>query len=295
MTDARNGGGEASSSNAGDQPVADPTRNQDDAQNNASSSIGVVEEVAPSKVTSKASSRRNSTPAASLDVRSSAQTPNDASSAMEDVQQSQETAIAPSKSAHSSAKDSEDNEAVPSSYGTRSRNRPGRLRPNYAEDTEMDFEMAPASANGNMSDAPSRDSVATDSGHSSSVGGKKGSGGAAGNASWGNSGPNPKDNPAAPNIPGTTAASAAAPQSTSASQPTTKRRKNAAANATNGTHGGAAPPNQPGAKRGNTAMVVAAHAARETNMMTFERTGAILKNGHMEADDGQIVSINGKL
>lgn len=293
MTDARNGGVEASSSNAGDQPMPDSTRNQDDAQNTASNSIGAIEEVALSKATSKASSRRNSTPAASLDVRSSAQTPNDASSAMEDVQQSQETAIAPSKSAHSSAKDSEDNDAVPSSYGTRSRNRPGRSRPNYAEDTEMDFEMAPASANGNLSDPPSRDSVATDSGHSSSVSGKKGSGGAAGNASWGNSGPNPKDNPATPNIPGATAASAAAPQSASTPQPTTKRRKNAAANATNGIHGGAAPPNQPAAKRGNAAMGVA-HNARETNMMTFERTGAILKNGHMEADDGQIVSINGK-
>jgi hypothetical protein len=29
-------------------------------------------------------------------------------------------------------------------------------------------------------------------------------------------------------------------------------------------------------------------------MLTFENTGAVLKNGRMEADDGQTVSINGK-
>jgi hypothetical protein len=29
-------------------------------------------------------------------------------------------------------------------------------------------------------------------------------------------------------------------------------------------------------------------------MMTFENTGAFLKDGHLEADDGQIVSVNGE-
>jgi hypothetical protein len=29
-------------------------------------------------------------------------------------------------------------------------------------------------------------------------------------------------------------------------------------------------------------------------MMSFENTGAMLKNGHLEADDGQTVSVNGE-
>lgn len=291
MTDAKNGGGEASSSKVADQPVADSTCNEDDAQGSASNHVNTAEDVAQSKPISKASSTRTSTPrAASLEARQSAQNSHDASSAMEDVQQSQETATASSKHAQPSANDSEENDAATSSYGTRSRNRPGRSRPNYAEDTEMDFEMAPAATNGNVSDPPSRNSVAPDSGHSSSVSGKKGSAAAQGNASWGNSGSNPKDNPANPNIPG---ASASAPGTQSSTpQPTTKRRKNAAATTTNGNHASAAAPSQAGPKRGNHA--VGANSARESNMLTFEKTGAFLKDGHLEADDGQTVSVNGK-
>lgn len=39
--------------------------------------------------------------------------------------------------------------------------------------------------------------------------------------------------------------------------------------------------------------MIAANSARESNMMTFENTGAFLKDGHLEADDGQILSVNG--
>jgi hypothetical protein len=160
----------------------------------------------------------------------------------------------------------------------------------------MDFEAPAASANGNVSDPPSRSSVAPDSGHASSVSGKKGSGPAQGNASWGNSGSNTKDNAANLSAPGTSAAAASTQSSTSQPQPPTKRRKNAAANAANGSNASATAPSQAGAKRGTQASaMVAANSARESNMMTFETTGAILQNGHLEADDGQVVSVNGKL
>ena len=288
MMDPRNGEGEASSTNAADQPFADSTRNQDDAQSSAPNGSNAPEELAPSKATSKASSTRNSTPATtSMDIRNSAQIPNDASSTLDAMQESRDTPNVSPNPAQSSSKDSDENGAAP--YGTRSRNRPGRSRPNYAEDTEMDFEMTAASTNGNQSDPPSRDSVAAESAQPSGVSGKKGSGPAQGNASWGNSGPNPKDNPANPNISGASSVTATNPSSTA--QPTTKRRKNAAA--TNGTHQTSTAPSQPGAKRGNQ-VVAAANSARETNMLTFENTGAMLKNGRMEADDGQTVSINGK-
>lgn len=290
MADAKNSEGEASPSAAGDHSATEASRSEKDAQNNASKEVSSAQDVAPSKATSKASSTRNSTPAAaSVDTHQSAQISSDASSAMEGVQHSREAGNEALNLAQPSSKDSDRNGEMASSYGTRSRNRPGRSRPNYAEDTEMDFEMGAASANGNLSDPPSRNSVAPDSVHSSGVSGKKGPGPAQGNTSWGNSGPNPKDNPTNPNILGASASPAATPASTV--PPVTKRRKNAAATATNGTQANAAAPSQSGAKRGNHPTAVTT-SARETNMMTFENTGAFLKDGHLEADDGQTVKIN---
>lgn len=286
--DARHGGHEASSTDDANQPLADLTRTQDGAQNSTPNEPSAIEHHAISKAMSKASSTRNSTPAAtSRDFRQSSQASHDATADQDAMQDSQDAAN-PSSNQAPSSKESEENGAAP--YGTRSRNRPGRSRPNYAEDAEMDFETTVASANGNVSDPPSHESVAAESAQASGVGGKKGSAAASGNASWGNSGPNPKDNPATPNIPGASASTTATNQASTA-QPATKRRKNAAA--TNGTHASASAPSQAGAKRGGQVMP-AASSARESNMMTFEKTGAMLKNGHMEADDGQTVSINGK-
>ncbi|KAF2026496.1 hypothetical protein EK21DRAFT_73969 [Setomelanomma holmii] len=287
MMDPRNGEGEASSTNTADQSVTDSPRNQNDAQSSATNGLTPADELAPSKGTSKASSTRNSTPAASsAEARVTAQSSNDASIASEAMRESRETANGTPNPAQSSSKDSEENGAAP--YGTRSRNRPGRSRPNYAEDTEMDFEMTAPSTNGNMSDPPSRNSVVADNSQPSGTSGKKGSGPAQGNASWGNSGANTKDEPANPNISGASAVTVA--NQPIAAQSTTKRRKNAAA-AANGVHQNAAAPAQSGPKRGNQLMV-AANSARGTNMLTFENTGAMLKNGHMEADDGQTVSVN---
>jgi hypothetical protein len=195
-----------------------------------------------------------------------------------------------SASSHASAKDTKEAKEPPAApYGTRSRNRPGTTRINYAEDVEMDFEIAPA-ANGNTSEPPSRGSVATEGGQAAGVGGKKGSGAGQGNAPWGTSAPNPKDQPPNQNIPGTS--TFAANPSVSSAQPP-KRRKNAASHATNGHHANAPAPSQAGARRANNA-IVAANGTRESNMLTFERTGAFLVNGRLEADDGTTVSVNGK-
>ncbi|EFQ87203.1 hypothetical protein PTT_17351 [Pyrenophora teres f. teres 0-1] len=293
MADTKNGGGEAPSSTAGDQSNAPSPRNQDDAQSNQQHQPSAASEVAPSGSTSKASSTRNSTPAASLETLQPAQEVNDASSAMDGVQNTSETANLPSSKAKSSSKEPEQNGEAPSSYGTRSRGRPGRSRPNYAEDTEIDFEGRAAPANVNVSDPPSRNSVAPDSALPSNASGKKGSGSAQGNASWGNSGTNTKDNAANANVPAPSTTAAPAQASTPQTQPTTKRRKNAAASAANGSHASTAAPNQAATKRASQAnTVVAANSARETNMMTFENTGAFLKDGHLEADDGQIISVN---
>lgn len=292
MMDARNGGGEASSMDAADQSHVDSTRTQDDAQTNAPSKPSSAGSAAPSKATSKNGSTRNSSPATTAqDKTQSAQTANDAPSGQDAVPDSRDASNAASANpAHSSSKDSDENGAAP--YGTRSRNRPGRSRPtiNYAEDTEMDFEMAAAPTNGNLSDPPSRNSEAAENGQSPGLSAKKGSGPAQSNASWGSSGSNAKDHPANPNLAGTSGSTSA--NQANASQPTAKRRKNAAA--ANGNHASTAAPSQTSAKRGSQ-LAAAAHSARETNMMTFENTRAILKNGVLEADDGQTVAVNGKL
>ncbi|KAL5115308.1 putative PHD type zinc finger protein with BAH domain-containing protein [Pleosporales sp. CAS-2024a] len=285
MDHSSNGHGEDAHSE--DHSLALSTRTQDDAPQSASNGTQTMDDSAPSKPASKASSSRNPTPAAtSVDARSPAQDSNDASAPMETSQEPHDAAKLAKTAAHPSSKDSDENGAVP--YGTRSRNRPGRSRPNYAEDTEMDFEMTAAAAtNGTGSDPPSRSSVAAENVQTGGMSAKKGSVSAPSNASWGNAGSNSKDDPANPNLSGPSAVASTNPPTTA--QPPLKRRKNAAA--TNGVHPSAAAPSQAGSKRGNHAMA-AASSARESNMLTFENTGAMLKDGHMEADDGQTVSVN---
>ncbi|KAH7408208.1 hypothetical protein DE146DRAFT_645564 [Phaeosphaeria sp. MPI-PUGE-AT-0046c] len=280
--DPRHGDGDSSPN------VADPSssRHQDDAQIDAQNGVNGADGAAIFKPGSKASSTRNSTPASnSIDADDQAQGAKHASADPDALQESRDASTEAPNPAQPSSKDSDENGAVP--YGTRSRNRPGRSRPNYAEDTEMDFEMTAAPANGNSSDPPSRNSTAAESAQAPGVIGKKGSGPAKGNATGGTSLPISKDSPGTPNISG--ASSVTAATQPSAAQPPVKRRKNVAT--TNGNHASAAAPSQAGAKRG-TQIMVAASSARESNMLTFENTGAKLKDGRMVADDGQTVSIN---
>lgn len=292
--DAQKEDGDAQVSKTGSPASADSMHGKVDAHNGDMNDTNATEGVTPSKATSKASSTRNSTPAISTtENQPPPPAPTDATTAMDVDQQEQDAGNNDSDSVQPSRKDSEEAAAAP--YGTRSRNRPGRSRINYAEDTEMDFEMTvPASTNGNASDPPSRSSVVAESGQPSGVSGKKGAGAGQGSAPWGNSGTNPKDNQANLSISGSSATTPAT--QTNTAQSTTKRRKNATKDTTNGTQASAAAPSQ-ASKRGAQAQVQAPAAApytRESNMMTFEFSGAILKDGHLQADDGQIVSVNGK-
>ncbi|KAF1932306.1 uncharacterized protein M421DRAFT_98456 [Didymella exigua CBS 183.55] len=291
--DAQKEDGDVQASRTGSPVNADSLHTRSDAQNGKVNDSIATEGTAPSKATSKASSTRHSTPAVSAPENHPApQGSTDATIATNVDQQHQESKNNDSDSAQPSRKDSEEAAAVP--YGTRSRNRPGRSRINYAEDTEMDFEMAvPALTNGNMSDPPSRDFVAAESGQPQVVSGKKGAGAGPGSAPWGNnSGPNTKDSQANLSISGSSATTPAA--QTSTAQPSTKRRKNATKDATSGIQAGATAPSQT-TKRGAQAQVQAPAAppyTRESNMMTFEFGGAMLKDGRLQADDGQTVSVN---
>ena len=292
MVDRRNGGGEAASLTAESPSNTEPAQTQDHAQSSNVTPNATAEDIPSSKPPSKASSRRNSTQGTSNgDLRQPTHTSNGTPSTVEQPPQSQPMTATNSASSHDTAKESkESKEPVVASYGTRSRNRPGRSRPNYAEDVEMDFEMAPAATNGNVSEPPSRASVATENSQPSGTSAKKGLGPTQGNAPLGNGTVNAKDQPPNQNIPGTSSF-AANPGVASAQPP--KRRKNAASHATSGNHANAAAPSQVGARRANGAMP-AVNAAREMNMMTFETTGALLQDNRLEADDGRTVSINGK-
>jgi hypothetical protein len=293
--DAQKEDGDAQVSKPGSPATADSVHGKGDAQNGEVNDTNATEGTAASKATSKASSTRNSTPAASIaENQPPPQASTDVTAVMDVNQHQQDIKNIDSDSVQPSRKTSEEAAAAP--YGTRSRNRPGRSRINYAEDTEMDFEMtAPASTNGNASDPPSRSSVAAESVQSSNVSGKKGTSAGQGSAPWGNPGPNPKDTQANLSISGSSATTPAT--QTNTAQSATKRRKNAAKDMANGTHAGAAAPSQV-TKRGAQAQVQAPAATpytRESNMMTFEFSGALLKDGRLQADDGQIVSVNGKL
>ena len=295
MVDVRNGGGEASSFKAVNVLNAGPAHDQDHAQSNAPSpTTATADDMPPSKASSKASSTRTSTPAAvALDLRPFAQATNGAPSSIEQPLQSQPMTATTSNSSHTSAKEPKDAAAAAAPYGTRSRNRAG-ARPNYAEDVEMDFEMSQAATHGNVSGPLSRNSIAAENGQSAGVGGKKGSGAVQGNAPpWGNAGPNPKDNPPNANIPGTSTFDANPITVPAQPAPPPKRRKNAAGHATNGSQANAAVPSQVGARRANNA-TPATNYARESNMMTFAKSGAFLRNGCLEADDGQVLSVNGR-
>ncbi|KZM22202.1 chromatin binding [Ascochyta rabiei] len=290
--DVRKNDGDAPVSQTGDSANAGSVHSEGDAQTGEVNTTNATEGETPSKGTSKASSTRASTPAAStLDIQHAPHDPTDATQTMDVDQQPQEPKSNEFDSVQPSRKGSEEAAAAP--YGTRSRNRPGRSRINYAEDTEMDFEMtAPATANGNASDPPSRSSVTAESGQPAGVSAKKGANAGHGGAPWGNPGPNPKDTQANLSVSGSSATTPAPPSTTV--QSTTKRRKNALKETTSGAHATAAAPSQ-APKRGAQAQVQAPTAApytRESNMMTFEFSGGVLKDGRLQADDGQSVSIN---
>lgn len=290
MVDGRDGGGEVSSFKAVNQANSEPTRGEDSAQA-STLKIGNLPEKkpkskAPSKASSKASSRRNSIQAATASDLRQPQTATSTPTAAEQVAQAQPMATTTSDSSHIPTKDTAESTVAP--YGTRSRNRPARKsRINYAEDVDVEFELNQGPPRGKTSEPPSRGSMATEGGQSAAVGGKKGSGPEVqGNAQWGNSVANAKDQPPNTNIPGTSTF-AANPNSNSAQPP--KRRKNAAS------HAASVAPSHAGGRRGHQAnqAMIPANSTRETNMMTFEKTGAFLINGRLEADNGQTVSVNG--
>ena len=193
-----------------------------------------------------------------------------------------------SASSHLSNKDSSSHAAA---YGTRSRNRPGVPRPNYAEDVEMDFEVT-HQANGaehSSMDLSSHSPPATDSRQSPAPGAKRGTPTTNGwNATNSNSS----------SIPGTSLFSA----NPNARMPHSRKRKAADVQGTISTHSQSPAPSAPAVtRRANAAATAATQASpysyvSDNNMFSFERCRASLnKQGKLVADDGTLFSVDGKL
>ena len=178
-------------------------------------------------------------------------------------------------------------------YGTRSRNRTSGARINYAEDKDLDME-AEVSGAAPMEPAPKRSAQSQTNGHIAGVesaeekvttSGTRRSGGFAAvntaTATNGTPSSNSKDA-----LPGATAQSAASSHNHT-STTGSKKRKQPGSNVTASTQAG----NQ-AAPRARGAAAAAAYT--ESNMMSFEKFGAFLKNGKLKADDGTTLGINGR-
>lgn len=183
---------------------------------------------------------------------------------------------------------------VSSSYGTRSRNRRGGDRPNYAEDTEMDFEMA------NQAAARPRNSEYLSDNSSNEEPLSPLSPVPFGLPQSPPPAPAPPKRAAATNgwnalnkeasVPSTSVATAAP------TVPAPSRKRKAAAIASqNIASGNPSVPTaaQMGSKKGGLA-ALPTPPSRETNMVTFENCNTTLnKDGHLVSDEGVVYAPNG--
>ncbi|KAI1437565.1 hypothetical protein GGR50DRAFT_46887 [Xylaria sp. CBS 124048] len=200
----------------------------------------------------------------------------------------------------SSNSHSKDTMAGPSPYGTRSRNR-GQVRPNYAEDKELDVEMEDAYPE-KKEEVPKKASrqanAATngtnDANKATASNSRKGA--AADDSKTANSHTTCKDasstSSAMANTAGPTTASGSSKKRKATTQATSSNVQSQASTPTpTSTTTAVASLRRNGAQT----MVATAQASagyRETNMLSFQKSGAILKNGQMIADDGTILEVN---
>lgn len=196
---------------------------------------------------------------------------------------SQPMSASNSTSSNPSVKDTAISTGSATPYGTRSRNRTGASRPNYAEDKELDaeFEIPATKENSSRKGRPI-DTSASDTARSTNPNRKA---------------PVPGDDQItnAPNhqkdpIPGTSTFSAN-PTVTTAPATNSKKRK-AAAHQMQQASSPSTFPVQTVTRRASMVAQVAS-GFRETNMLTFENCAGRLKGKKLIADDGTILEVNG--
>ena len=182
-----------------------------------------------------------------------------------------------------------------SPYGTRSRNRTGNTRPNYAEDREFDIEYE---WNPNKK-AQSAYNVSLPNGSHSGGGDKVSSAMTRRSSATALHGTMPNNkNPTQSMqnsiIPGMSSFSAYSDPSGSAAPPAPSRKRKApgTGSATTQVPPAATLSTVPSAPRRN-GLSPQANRLRPTNLMTFETCQGYLKNGKLKADDGTVLAVNG--
>lgn len=170
-------------------------------------------------------------------------------------------------------------------YGTRSRNRTGSSRPNYAEDKDYDVEMYDYDhdkAHGE-SKKSARQVNAANAGESArgTPGSRKASGDDARSG--------PSQNGSKEQTPaGGTGTPHGAQTSSSATHPSRKRKAATAAQQANSNAASVST-----RRAGTTAQNSAASSWPETNILTFTNSRARPQNGQLVADDGTVLEANG--
>ncbi|EAW23246.1 DNA-binding E3 ubiquitin-protein ligase SNT2 [Aspergillus fischeri NRRL 181] len=173
--------------------------------------------------------------------------------------------------------------ATPAPYGTRSRGR-NAPRPNYAEDRDidMDLELLPPSAP--KSSKKSSGTAATSTTNGVKPDGEKASSSSNSRRSL-TAVSGPSAAAAKDAIPGTSSFSAKPDDSAGSSSSSRKRKQPASSTNSNSTNGNAA-------KKIFTAAPSADPNLPESSMVSFENTGAYLKDGKLIADDGTTFAVN---
>lgn len=177
-------------------------------------------------------------------------------------------------------------------YGTRSRNRTGTSRPNYAEDREIDAELELS--------PPTRDLVVRKVARGSEVGYSNASDvSKSSNTARKSYGLDLEQTNAVQShhkepIPGTSTFSAK-PTTTAVSNTSSKKRKASSQHTTMALlqNPGTAPPVQAITRRTSMAAQVSS-GFRQSNMLTFEKCGGRLQDKKLAADDGTFLEVNGK-
>jgi len=200
---------------------------------------------------------------------------------------SQPMTASTSSSSNPSLKDATTGTASP--YGTRSRNRAGVSRPNYAEDreTEMEFEVQPAGEDDTrkVARASAGDPRSTTAHEPATI--RRGT-----QVDYNTNGQVlSKDH-----IPGTSTFSAN-PAATVSTQPSKKRKANGqpvpnSANTLLPIINSASSGSQTNTRRASIATQFAT-GFRESNMLSFENCAGRLKDGKLVADDGTMLAVNG--
>lgn len=205
-------------------------------------------------------------------------------------------------------------ESTASPYGTRSRNRTGQSRPNYAEDREMDVDLVePAPTERRSADvrkssrqltsqSQSQDASRGQNGNTNgTTGSKKTAAAAAAAEDAAPATSNGSQKSSAKDRSSQTAAAANNSQGTTSTASQSKKRKAAAISSSQGSSATpasvSAPTTQANGKgsRANTAApAIQPTGYRETNLMSFDNCGARLKDGKLVSDDGVELRVDGE-